>query len=215
MELHIEVLVSLSDASDDVIVSFAFDRVAGNWRVVGWFWHNMAAADSPPNIYPHGEPCSLHGGALVKRAPRIARDIETRCHSYSAWMGNWRNSNEVRDVTALHVESKYRRERSRRPAACEAQNREIVSLVYPHLDDEREAPAEDGRQHGGRKMKSKKSLKQALQDLQLCVDLGYKADGDVYTHWCWITEISPGSGPIGAPCCRNDRQGLEKCKSLF
>ena len=58
-----KVLTELTDAVYAVVLSLSFDRVSANWTAVLWFWTQLDAPEMPKTVYPHGEPCSLHGVA--------------------------------------------------------------------------------------------------------------------------------------------------------
>jgi len=191
-----------------LILLFCFDRASPNWSLCNWLWQLMFS-ETYPDVLAHGEPCSLHGGALVANSPAAGKEITTRCHTFSSFMRYWRSAMGMRDCIVATIMANYRVVYEQRPPELKAKAQVIADYLTTgdgdsanedDCDNELEAQDRDRRRQRARKRH--KALVQAMVDV---VDIGSPGP---FTHYCYVED--PTVGRVGSKCCTHESEGPDK-----
>lgn len=186
------------------MLSFCMDRAASNFKSLAWIWHSLQGASMPIGVWPHAEPCAIHGVALVKGRPRgDSLNIVGCSHTFASLMRNWRTVQELRKKIIVLVEANLKVSFEPRPPELRAKSKLLIEMLF----DDTDAAWLYHEGKGGNKNKGR-----LLRDLEaLCdvVDLG--AGGvSTLTHYCVADPHGVGNARGHRSCCKDRSDSVEK-----
>ena len=189
-----------------VIVSLCCDRASPNFRACAWLWKQMASPQLSHRIFPHIEPCALHGINLVKCRATGGKALITVMSSLGCLMRGWRFSDRLREEIHLQVGRRLRVVESPQPEDRSARAERLAQLLFAGDSDNwlyRQSSSGE---------RSKSQVLLDIEALVAAVDFG-NPDSEEIIHYCCIQEgdaaHAEGAAP-GGPCCRDRQESVDK-----